>query len=231
GYGIMVTPLHTCMLYNAVANDGKMMKPYLISAIKEYGKEVKKFEPTVLVEKIADENAVKQLQACAREVAVSGTAKSIASPFYHISGKTGTAQVADKGIKYSDRVYQGSFVGYFPSEKPAYTIAVVIRTKPHSSAIYGGTLAAPVFRMISDRIFASGLGDWDAPLDSIERKEKPILAAKMAASGENYLRMLQALGKKTNTLPDPNALVLLSTDTNRNISLKPKEVYQGFVPD
>src|SRR5690606_6774309 len=59
----------------------------------------------------------------------------------------------------------------------------------------------------------------------------PILAAKMAASGENYLRMLQALGKKTNTLPDPNALVLLSTDTNRNISLKPKEVYQGFVPD
>lgn len=231
GYGVLISPLHTCMLYNALANDGKMMKPYLISSIREYGKDVKTFEPTVLVEKIAPDEAIRQLKECTEEVVIGGTGKHIQSPYYRISGKTGTAQVADKGIKYSDRVYQGSFVGYFPSDKPAYTIAVVIRTKPYSSAIYGSTLAAPVFRMISDKIFAAGLGKWDAPLDSIARKGKPVIAAKMAATGENYLRMLRALGKKTGTLPDPNSLVLLSSDTNRNIFLKPKEVYQGQVPD
>src|SRR5690606_18912728 len=157
GYGVLISPLHTCMLYNAVANDGKMMKPYLISSIKEYGQSIETFEPEVLMT-LGDSALVTQMQACAREVVVSGTGRHIASPFYHSSGKTGTAQVADKGIKYSDGVYQGSFVGYFPSEKPKYTITVVIRTKPHSSAYYGGTVAAPVFRMIADKIFASGVG-------------------------------------------------------------------------
>ena len=71
---------------------------------------------------------------------------------FNIAGKTGTAQVADKGIKYSDRVYQGSFVGYFPAEEPKYTVAVVVRTKPHSGAYYGGTVAAPVFRMVADKM-------------------------------------------------------------------------------
>src|SRR5690606_21534759 len=105
--------------------------------------------------------------------------------FYHSSGKTGTAQVADKGIKYSDGVYQGSFVGYFPSEKPKYTITVVIRTKPHSSAYYGGTVAAPVFRMIADKIFASGVGSWAGPLDSFSKVSDKLITAKPSAA-KNY---------------------------------------------
>src|SRR5690606_19371010 len=231
GYGIMVTPLHTCMLYNAVANDGKMMKPYLISAIKEYGKEVKKFEPTVLVEKIADENAVKQLQACAREVAVSGTAKSIASPFYHISGKTGTAQVADKGIKYSDRVYQGSFVGYFPSEAPRYTVCVVVRTKPRSSAYYGGTLAAPVFRMVADKLFANGMGIWNGPMDSISRTANNGVMAKHVATGSAYSRMFNALGLPVTADVPKNALARLTLDSSKQVQVIKENIVYGIVPD
>lgn len=231
GYGVLVAPLHTCMLYNAVANSGKMMRPYLVSAIREYGKDVKVIKPQVLVEKIAPDEAIPQLKACAEEVVLSGTGKHIQSPYYTIAGKTGTAQVADKGIGYKDRVYQGSFVGYFPTDKPKYTIAVVIRTKANSGAYYGGTVAAPVFRMISDKIFASGMGKWSEPLDSIARKEKVGIVAQYASSGENYLKMLQSLNQKVVIETPVRQIAQLNVDTNKRLSIKPNNVFHGQVPD
>ncbi|RYD95432.1 MAG: PASTA domain-containing protein [Sphingobacteriales bacterium] len=231
GYNILVSPLHTCMLYNAVANNGKMMKPYLVSAVREYGKDVKSFGPKVLVEKIASDEAVKQLRACVEEVAITGTGKHIASPYYKVAGKTGTAQVADKGIRYTDRVYQGSFVGYFPADNPRYTIAVVIRTKANSNAYYGGTLAAPVFRMIADKIFASGLGDWDDPLDSIARKSKVGLTARYAASARNYQQMLNALDRTAAMEVSDKTIGSMEIDTNKRATVKPAAVYHGIVPD
>lgn len=231
GYGIQVSPLHTCMLYNGIANNGRMMKPYLVSAIREYGKDVKTFPPQVLVEEMAPPEAVKQLRSCTEEVVLTGTGKHIQSPFYKIAGKTGTAQVADKGIRYTDGVYQGSFVGYFPADKPLYTIAVVIRTKPHSGAYYGGTLAAPVFRMISDKIFASGMGRWDDPLDSIARKGQPTIAANLAATGQNYRRLLTSLGKTPQLLADGRTVARLYVDSSRKIVVEPRGVYHGLVPD
>lgn len=231
GYGIMITPLHTCMLYNAVANGGKMMKPYLISAIREYGKDVKTYEPTVLEEHVASAEAIAQLRSCAEEVVLSGTGKHIQSPFYKIAGKTGTAQVADKGIRYTDHVYQGSFVGYFPADKPQYTIAVVIRTTPHSSAYYGGTLAAPVFRMVADKIFATGMGLWDGPLDSIAHVTKTSYVARHFASGSTYEFLMKALGEKTVMNPASNTFAALHTDSSRRVILKPAPVFRGQVPD
>ncbi len=231
GYGVLISPLHTCMLYNAVANNGKMMKPYLISSVKEYGKEVKTFEPTVLEEHIADESSIAQLRSCTEEVVLTGTGKHIKSPYYKIAGKTGTAQVADKGIPYSMGVYQGSFVGYFPADHPRYTIAVVVRTKPHAGSYYGGTLAAPVFKMISDKIFASKLGLWDGPLDSISKNANTGMIAKLAATGKNYEVLLRALDKKTYGQVLPTEMVIAQVDSNKNFRLKTKEIFHGVVPD
>jgi cell division protein FtsI (penicillin-binding protein 3) len=228
GYSIQVTPLHTAMVYNAVANNGKMMRPYLISSIREYGRAIKNFQPEVIEEAIGDTSTIRQLQACTREVAVTGTGKHIQGPFYNIAGKTGTAQVADKGIKYTDGVYQGSFVGYFPAEKPRYTIAVVIRTKPRSGAYYGGTIAAPVFRMIADKIFASGKG-WDGPLDSIAKATKTSMLAQRATA-RSYRVLLNAIGQRANVSSD-NYIAQLSSDSSRNISIAPKPVYKGMMPD
>jgi cell division protein FtsI (penicillin-binding protein 3) len=229
GYEVLISPLHTCMVYNAVANNGRMMRPYLISAVREYGKDVKAIEPYALEEAIGDSSTVRQLQACTREVAISGTAKHIQGPFYSISGKTGTAQVADKGIKYSDGVYQGSFVGYFPSEKPKYTVAVVIRTKPHSGAYYGGTIAAPVFRMVADKIFASQKGSWDGPLDSISKNTKSAMLAKQATAN-SYRVLLNSIGKPS--VMEGNTIAKLETDSNsKKITVAPAKVYKGFVPD
>lgn len=155
GYAIEVTPLQTLMLYNAIANNGKMMKPYLVNRIQSNGKTVKAFEPEVLEEKIAEENVIKAAQQCMRSVTTEGTGKiAFKDATYAVAGKTGTAHVAGKDISYDDGIYQASFVGYFPYDKPQYTCIVVIKTKAHPVLHMGGQVAAPVFKEISDKLMA-----------------------------------------------------------------------------
>jgi cell division protein FtsI (penicillin-binding protein 3) len=230
GYGVQITPLHTCMLYNAVANEGKIMKPYLVSAIKEYGKVVKDVTPTVLGT-LGDEEVVRQLRKCTRAVVTEGTGKDIASPYYTMSGKTGTAQVADKGIRYTDGVYQGSYVGYMPAENPRYTICVVIRTKAHSSAYYGGTIAAPVFRMVADKIFSRNMGAWSTPLDSMAKTSTGVLPAR-AATASAYEILLGSLQRR---MPLPvekkTAMVQALTDTAKHTTMAVHHVYKGIMPN
>lgn len=231
GYGVMISPLHTCMLYNAVANNGKMMKPYLIHAIREYGKDVKVNAPVVLNEAIVDANGIRQLRACAEEVVITGTGKHIKSPNYAIAGKTGTAQVADKGITYRMGVYQGTFVGYFPADKPRYTVCVVIRTRPHAGSYYGGTLAAPVFRMVADKIFASDLGSWAGPLDSFARMDGGKLVSR-PATGAAVAKLMSALGRKAILSADhSNDIVAVGTDSANGIQPIRRLVEKGAVPD
>jgi len=168
GYESLITPLHTCMVYNAVANKGRLMKPYLVSEIREYGNVVKKFDPVVLNPSIAKPETLKQLKECMREVVISGTGKRVQSQYYNAAGKTGTAQVAGmfngKFYPYSAGIKQGSFVGFFPYEKPKYTIAVLVRSTP-GGAYYGGVVAAPVFKTIADKLFAMHIGGWPVPDD------------------------------------------------------------------
>lgn len=172
GYESLITPIHTLMVYNAVANDGKLMRPYLVSEIKEFGRTVEKIEPVVLESKIAKPATIKQLQEVMHGVVENGTGRSLKSPYYHSGGKTGTAQVADKGITYRDGVRQGSFVGYFPVENPKYTIAVLIRSQPHG-VYYGAILGGGVFKKIADKLYASKVGGWDLPIDSTDHFSMP----------------------------------------------------------
>jgi cell division protein FtsI (penicillin-binding protein 3) len=159
GYEELVTPLHMLMLYNAVANNGKMMRPYLVSAIKDYGVDFKKIEPEVLVEKICSDETIAQAKQCLRAVvdSVHGTGhKILFDSAYSISGKTGTAVTAldNRGYNKGNKIYQASFMGFFPSEKPVYSMAVVIQNSNESRMIYGADVSGRVFKEISDRIFA-----------------------------------------------------------------------------
>jgi cell division protein FtsI (penicillin-binding protein 3) len=155
GYAIEVSPLHTLMLYNAIANNGKMMKPYLVNSIKRDGVTVKEFEPTILEESVAKPEVIKAAKLCMEAVATEGTAKDVFkdSPF-PVAGKTGTAHVAGGDVKYYDGVYQASFVGYFPADKPEYTCIVLIKTSPHAAIHFGGQLAAPVFKEIATKVYS-----------------------------------------------------------------------------
>ncbi len=163
GYEELVTPLHMLMLYNAVANNGKMMKPYLVNAIRHYGVDVKLVEPEVLEERICSEETIRQAQACLRAVvdSVRGTGHRILyDSLYSISGKTGTAVSAldNKGYNKGNKIYQASFMGYFPSEKPMYTMAVVIQNTRESKKIYGADVSGRVFKEIADKIYGRFIG-------------------------------------------------------------------------
>ncbi len=155
GYAVQVSPLHTLTLYNAIANNGKMMKPYLVSSIRDNGVVIRQFEPEMLDKSICKESTVKAARESMEAVITEGTGKyAFKGMPFTIAGKTGTAHVADGSIRYSDGVYQASFVGYFPADQPQYSCIVVIRTKPHAAVHYGGTLAGPVFREVATKVYA-----------------------------------------------------------------------------
>ncbi len=158
GYGQLVTPINMLTLYNAVANKGKMMRPYLVSAVEDYGVTVEKIEPQVLVEKICSDETLAQVKSCLKAVvdSVHGTAHKVCfDTLYSISGKTGTAVSAlnNKGYNKGNKIYQASFMGYFPSEDPKFTIGVVIQNSNESRLVYGADVSGRVFKEISDRLY------------------------------------------------------------------------------
>lgn len=158
GYSIMISPLHTLTLYNAVANDGKLMKPFLVSSVQQNGITVKEFAPQVLNEKICKASTIQAAQESMEMVVKEGTARVAFKDFpIAVAGKTGTAHVADRvegqAIGYGAGIYQASFVGYFPAHNPQYSCIVVVRTKPGGGLHYGGQVAAPVFKEIAAKVY------------------------------------------------------------------------------
>jgi cell division protein FtsI (penicillin-binding protein 3) len=156
GYNIAITPLHIAMLYNAVANNGKMMKPYLLQSVRQDGIITKQTQAVILKEKICSDQTLKQLRECLIGVCKDsgGTAyKTFKGTSYQVAGKTGTALVANGSRGYSDHVYQSSFAGFFPADNPQYTCVVVIQNKPHAPVFYGALVAGPIFKEIADRLY------------------------------------------------------------------------------
>lgn len=169
GYALEVSPLQTLMLYNAIANEGKMMKPYLVNSIQDNGLVVRNFEPEILTDEIAEESVIKAARQCMEAVATEGTAMHVFKDVpFKVAGKTGTAHVAGGPIKYTDGVYQASFAGYFPADRPEYSCIVVIKTKPHAALHYGGQLAAPVFKEVAVKLFALYVNDRSANYASMK---------------------------------------------------------------
>ena len=154
GYGVEVTPMQTLTLYNAIANNGEMVKPQFVSEIKEKNKTIKKFDKEVINPKICSAGTIKKLKAVMENVVKRGTAKSIYSKDFSMAGKTGTAQ-GNYGINGgADKHYISSFVGFFPVNDPKYTCIVVVH-KPNAAtgSYYGADVAGPVFKRIAQKIF------------------------------------------------------------------------------
>lgn len=157
GYEISLAPIHLLTLYNAVANDGKMVKPLFVREIRRNGQLVKRFDPVVINPQIVSPSTIQKAKLMLEGVVEEGTGASIKSPYYKIAGKTGTAQIAagNKGYRQGTKQvqYKGSFVGYYPADNPKYSCIVVI-VNPRKGKYYGGAVAAPVFRELSDKLFA-----------------------------------------------------------------------------
>ncbi|MCK5691664.1 MAG: PASTA domain-containing protein, partial [Bacteroidales bacterium] len=151
GYEILLTPMQILALYNAVANGGKMMKPVFIEEIRSHGKVIKKGESEVLNNHICSRETLNHIKEMLEGVVDSGTASNLANSHYKIAGKTGTAQVSLSKEGYS-KLYQASFVGYFPADQPKYSCIVVVNA-PSKQIYYGNVVAGPIFRDITDRIY------------------------------------------------------------------------------
>ena len=154
GYESKLNPIHTLTLYNAVANGGKMVKPLFVKSVSNGAQILETFEPVVIRDAIASPKTITQLQELLLGVVENGTARNIKNPNYKIAGKTGTAQkIIDGSYK---EIYYTSFAGYFPADRPKYSMVVVIDS-PKGVAVFGGDVSAPVFKEIADKIFAKDL--------------------------------------------------------------------------
>ena len=156
GYNVSITPMQILTLYNAVANNGRMMKPMFVDEVRQTGRTIERFQPQVLNRSLASGYTLRIVREMLEEAVLSGTASGIRSSLYPIAGKTGTAQVAVGGsYRNSGRAaYRASFVGYFPADNPVYSMIVVVHN-PKGWIYTGSQVAAPVFRTIADKIYAT----------------------------------------------------------------------------
>lgn len=154
GYGVSVTPLQTLTLYNAIANNGEMVKPLFVSEIKEWNKTIKKYDKQVINPKICSNQTINKIKALLENVVKRGTGEKLYSKDFSMAGKTGTAQANYAVNGGTEKHYISSFVGFFPADSPKYSCIVVVH-KPDTSknSYYGADVAGPVFKRIAQKIF------------------------------------------------------------------------------
>ena len=156
GYESKMTPLQLLTFYNAVANDGCMVKPRLVKEIRDNGILVRQIKTEILNPMIVTKETLGKAQKMLEGVCENGTGRSLQNPWFTIAGKTGTAQVATNQGGYQSGMYLASFVGYFPADNPKYSLIVTVNN-PRGGLYYGGSVAGPVFKDIAEKVFAARL--------------------------------------------------------------------------
>lgn len=194
GYALTLTPLHILTFYNAVANGGKMVRPYFIESIEHNGTIEEEHGVSVVSGSICSKNTLSAVRQALRGVVEHGTATICNDPRYQIAGKTGTARIAVNG-KYEDangnRSYQASFAGYYPADDPKYSCIVVLYTGWTRKNFYGATWAAPVFKRIADKIYTMH-PEWQPEISAKGHTppDNPAIASGMASSLDLPLKAL-----------------------------------------
>jgi cell division protein FtsI (penicillin-binding protein 3) len=160
GYEVLVTPMQTLTLYNAIANNGVMVKPHFLREIKNKSVVIKKFTPEIINPQVVKLSTVKKAKILMEGVVERGSGKGLNIQAFKVAGKTGTAQISQGGKKgygsAGNHIYQSSFVGYFPAEKPLYTCIVIINS-PSKGVYYGGLVSGPVFKEVAEKVYSSSL--------------------------------------------------------------------------
>ncbi|MCX6300669.1 MAG: penicillin-binding protein [Bacteroidia bacterium] len=229
GYEVQMTPLQILTFYNAVANDGRMMKPRFVTAIMRNGTVLKRYEPDVIINSIASRSTIKKAKKMMEGVVEHGTATNLKNSNYKIAGKTGTAQIAmgKSGYRSGSRVsYQASFAGYFPAENPLYSCIVVVNA-PSNGVYYGNVVAGSVFKEISDKIYATNFfRDYRNAANSNNKPSAPEAGNGYREDINEVLREFDVRYKRTSN--EDWVATRESGDTIRLVGLSFKK---GLVPD
>lgn len=230
GYEISLAPIHLLTLYNAVANNGTMVKPLFVREIRRNGKAIQQFRPVVINPQIVSPDAIAKAREMLEGVVDHGTGHGIKSPHYKIAGKTGTAQIAagNKGYRQGTKQvqYKGTFVGYFPADNPKYSCIVMI-VNPKKGKYYGGAVAAPVFRELSDKLFAIR-PDIMIPLP-VDTIYSPI-PFMQSGQTKDIVESAKILGIPA-WLPKANAEYVRPALDSVKVVLEPEKISKGVMPD
>ncbi|OJW71134.1 MAG: hypothetical protein BGO68_04790 [Candidatus Amoebophilus sp. 36-38] len=200
GYEIKLTPLQILTVYNAIANQGKMLRPVLVKKIKYANRTIQTFTTSVLNKKICSDETLKKLRAMLEGVVERGTARKFRHGFYQVAGKSGTSNKIKNG-KYSDDTF-ASFAGYFPADNPRYSCIVVIDDPQGAKYHFGGQVAAPVVKEIADKLSAKDLvsASYLVPTDSAMLSTTP--PRFRVAYKDDWQIVMQELGLDIPSLAD-----------------------------
>ena len=228
GYELKFAPIHTLTFYNAIANNGKMIKPVIVKEVKVADRVVEQYSTTVIKERICSDETLDKVRAMLEGVVEHGTAKNINNTIYKIAGKTGTARKIKDGVYV--KTYYTSFAGYFPADKPKYSCIVVIDS-PSGGQQYGSDVAAPVFKEIADKLYAVDLELHEAT--EPKPSEGNDMAFPLIRSGYfddlNYL--CNELGISNHTRSNSDEEWVYATTANNAVIWNNRKIKEDLVPD
>lgn len=232
GYETLLTPLQILTYYNAIANDGKMVKPRFEKEIKRNGITVKTYSTEVIADNIVSKETIKKAKKMLEGVVQNGSGKGLNITAFKVGGKTGTAQIASANKGYgTTKNYQASFVGYFPADNPLYTCLVVVYN-PSKGTYYGGLIAGPVFKEIAEKVYSNSL-DFMQPINN---KQSFLTKAPESVKSKNNELVLASKALNLNVKPsaNPDSYAVRTGDSTK-ISLAESNVEaqlkKGIVPN
>lgn len=224
GYEVELTPIQILAFYNAVANNGTLVKPQFVEEIRQDDKTIKRFEPIILNERICSEETIEKLKICLEGVVERGTGKALQSSNFSIAGKTGTAKIVNSNMGYGDD-YQASFVGYFPADDPKYSCIVTIAGP--TKQIYGAQVSGTVFTAIADKVFSTSLEYHD------DLQDQPIVATSPLVKFGNTVDTQKALERMKVRYTDNSqgSEYLVAINSEDKISLQQRNIDHTKVPN
>lgn len=230
GYEVKMTPLQILTFYNAIANNGKMVKPRFVSEIMYNGQTVRENKVEVLKSSICSKTTLKKAHELLEGVVENGTAKNLKGSNLKIAGKTGTAQIAKGSSGYkgeSGTEYSASFCGYFPAEDPQYSCIVVVKA-PTRSVFYGNLVAGPVFRNIADKVYS--MRPDLAKTDSVESNYEYKVPVTLDGNNHDLHSVLSYVDHEDN-LGHSEATWVKTYNKKDSIQVKPLSVHNKRVPN
>jgi len=227
GYELTLTPLQMLTFYNAIANNGVMVKPLFVSEIREGGQIFRKFDPVVLNPAVCSPAILPLVRSLLEGVVTNGTGRILKDSTYKIAGKTGTALIADGEKGYTDKKYNASFVGYFPADNPKYSCIVMVN-RPEAGKIYGGAVAGPVFKEIADKVYATQLDIHDQEDHNFFTKK--FLPATAKGDYQDLRTVLSAMSY-TVRMPSQNPEWVAMDSSTIGILLHPALFGTDTIPD
>lgn len=192
GYNLRLTPLQILTFYNAIANDGVMVKPQFVERIVSNNKEIARFPSEVINPKILSDQNLGALRTILRNIVLRGTGKSLSSEYFSMAGKTGTARTEYWMADWSEnRRYISSFAGYFPADQPKYSCIVVIHKPSTKKGYYGADVTGPVFKRIAQKIYT------DSPL-----RDTIVLGPEMTPQLADQVSSPSLIHEEASGIPD-----------------------------